>query len=217
MQISAMIKIIKNKLTGNQRKPQRPIDVDDGPQSPTISEDTFSRSVVSPQLSARTGDRPVPAPPPVRTETSRPNNQEVPKTQSNSRYFMKIFVPDKLEPGKIVEVHVPGGTKLQTCIPPRSEWSFQNCNGESRPFFLSRVEPAAGVLNSLVPIPSMKASQLTYIPKKEQIYAPKAGKKVPLSKTANTNVISSAPSSSDESDQQKSNPKQDTLHSGKKI
>lgn len=159
-----MIKKIKQKLAGNQRKSQRPIDIDDRPQS------IFFRSVMSPQLSATTCGRLVSSPAPVSVshnsaETFCPNNQYIPKTQSNSRYFMKVFVPDKFEPGEKINVHVPGGTKVQTCIPPRSEWSFHNCNGEPRPFFLFPVEPAASVLDSLTSIPSIKPSQLAHIPK----------------------------------------------------
>lgn len=66
------------------------------------------------------------------------------KPQGDRSVIMKVVVPDGKGPGQKLKVRCPDGKKVRAIVPPREDWSFQNCGGEPRPFFLIRsVEPAA--------------------------------------------------------------------------
>jgi len=48
-----------------------------------------------------------------------------------------VFIPEGFEPGQKVKVNYPDGSNDRTVIPPRSRWSFKNCDGDPRPFFIT--------------------------------------------------------------------------------
>ena len=74
---------------------------------------------------------------------------EVAQAQGNRLPIMKVYVPDGFDPGRKLKVRGPDGRKVRMAVPPRSLWSFQNCGGEPRPYFLIKsMGPAAAALNA---------------------------------------------------------------------
>merc|ERR1712232_715199 len=80
---------------------------------------------------------------------------------------MKVFVLDEKGPGQTMTVRGPNGETVGTVVPPCSQWCFQNCGGEPRPFFLiTPVEAASAAPRAprlreprrVAPVPSERSS-----------------------------------------------------------
>mmetsp|Transcript_5060 Transcript_5060/g.9893 ORF Transcript_5060/g.9893 Transcript_5060/m.9893 type:complete len:282 (-) Transcript_5060:256-1101(-) len=124
----------------------------------------------SPPLTIRPPSHPI--------ENSSVDNQGR-ETQAKLIKILKVFVPQGLEPGRTVKVRHMDGSLVQTDIPPRSKWIFQNCNGEPRPFFLVSVNPAGDIPISLAALSTLpESSQLPSSPRRNQNHPAKSRKKV---------------------------------------
>mmetsp|Transcript_26621 Transcript_26621/g.56249 ORF Transcript_26621/g.56249 Transcript_26621/m.56249 type:complete len:192 (-) Transcript_26621:590-1165(-) len=135
-----MIKTAKKGLRIMRHQKSREIIQDDWLQPPVMSEDVFIRNGASRKSSLISDDGSS-----ASTVTSSCLSTECPDTRADhdkvrrgeKAKVMKVIIRNGLVPGQEIKVRLLDGIKVRTVTPPRSEWRFENVNGEPRPYFLT--------------------------------------------------------------------------------
>lgn len=158
---TTIMRTMKRKLTGRQQKPQQVSD--DRPRPPAVTEDIFLRNGIPfKQLSMQ--DDKLSSPPSKGSSSPTSHNSFVTKIGSNARaskpvLVMKVVVPAGLAPGKNVKLRYIDGSEFRARVPPRDQWSFENCDGEPRAFFLVLVDTGE---RPLAPPPSTESVPIPF-------------------------------------------------------